>query len=488
MRDCTKFYIGGAWVDPTHPDPADVVDPATGRISGTLSRGSAADVDRAVTAARNAFESYSLTSREERMALLTRIMTVYQTRYQEVVAALCEELGAPLWLARDFQAALPLAHLQTALAALRDFPFEETRGMTLIRREPIGVCGMITPWNWPLHQIAAKVVPALATGCTMILKPAELAPYSACLFAEILHEAGVPAGVFNLVNGRGTVVGAAMSAHPDIDMISFTGSTRSGVEVARAAAATVKRVCQELGGKSANILLDDADPSVAVPAAVKGAMLNSGQTCSALTRLIVPVAMLDAVTSIAARAAEAVSVGPSDANAAMGPIVSEAQWETVQRYIRTGLDEGARLVAGGPGKPEGMSEGFYARPTIFADVTPEMTIAREEIFGPVLVILTYESVDQAVAIANDSPYGLSGGVQSADPAKARAVAARLRTGQVYLNGADVDFAAPFGGYKQSGNGREWGDFAFAEYIEIKAVIGGASHQDATARDTGHTTD
>ncbi|KUR75305.1 aldehyde dehydrogenase family protein [Novosphingobium sp. Fuku2-ISO-50] len=474
MRQNTKFYIDGTWVDPVIPAQHEIFNPTDGKTSGSISRGSSADVDRAVVAARRAFEIYSQTSRDDRLSLLTSISEVYKRRYEDVVSALCDELGAPLWLARDYQAGLPLAHLEAAMTALKEYPFEEARGTTLIRREAIGVCGMITPWNWPLHQIATKVVPALAMGCTMVLKPAELAPYSAYLFAEILHDAGVPAGVFNLVNGTGAVVGAAMSAHPDIDMMSFTGSTGAGIEVARAGAKTVKRVCQELGGKSANIVLDDADFAVAIPAAVQGAMINSGQTCSALTRLIVPASRLLEVNAIAAKAAAAITVGPPEINATMGPIVSKAQLESIQSYIQIGLDEGATLIAGGLGRPEGLTHGFYARPTIFSNVTSQMRIAREEIFGPVLAILTYNTIDEAVAIANDSPYGLSGGVQTADPAKAHAIAARLRTGQVYLNGAEVDFGAPFGGYKQSGNGREWGDFAFNEYIEIKAILGGAA--------------
>jgi aldehyde dehydrogenase (NAD+) len=471
VRDYRKFYIGGEWVAPAIPEQTEVIDPTTGRVSGLISRGSAADVDRAVECARTAFESWSHTTREERIAVLTRIKGCLEARYQDMTAAISEELGAPIWLARDMQAALGIAHLQVAIGVLQNFPFEEARGTTQIVREPVGICGLITPWNWPLHQIAAKVVPALAAGCTMVLKPAELAPFSAHIWAEVLDEAGVPPGVFNMVDGRGTVIGAAISAHPDIDMVSFTGSTNAGIEVARNAAQTVKRVCQELGGKSANIVLADADLELAVSGAVKGAMLNTGQTCSALTRLLVPATHIDAVVRIAAAAADAISVGPPSENHEMGPLVSQGQWTTVQALIETGIAEGARLIAGGPGKPEGLEEGYYARPTVFAGVTPQMTIGREEIFGPVLSIIAYDTVEEAIAIANDSPYGLSGGVQGNDPAQVREVARRLRTGQVYLNGAGVDFTAPFGGYKQSGNGREWGDFAFAEYLEVKAIIG-----------------
>jgi aldehyde dehydrogenase (NAD+) len=383
-------------------------------------------------------------------------------------------MGAPTWLAQSMQAALGVVHIQAAIDVLETFAFEEAQGSTLIVREPIGVCGLITPWNWPINQIAAKVAPALATGCTMVLKPSEVAPFSAHVWAEVLHEAGVPAGVFNLVDGLGSIVGAAISAHPDIDMVSFTGSTRAGVEVARAAAPTVKRVAQELGGKSANILLDDADLAAAVPAAVKGVMLNSGQTCSALTRLIVPYERMGEVARIAAAAAEAVTVGAPGTNAEMGPLASEAHWAKVQGLIETGVREGATLVAGGAGRPDGVERGFFARPTIFSEVTPDMTIAREEIFGPVLVVMGYDGVDDAVRIANDSPYGLSGGVQGRDPAAVRAVAGRLRTVQVLLNDTPLDFMAPFGGYKQSGNGREWGAHGFTDYLETKAIVGGAA--------------
>lgn len=473
MRDIRKLYIDGLWVDPVVPDDTQVIDPVSGEVSGVVSRGSIADVENAVVAARRAFESYSQTTREERIELLTRIKEGFEARYSEVVEAIIAELGAPLWLARDMQAGLPVAHLQVAIEVLKTFPFEETRGSTLIRREPIGVCALITPWNWPLHQIAAKVVPALATGCTMVLKPAELTPYSAILFAQILHDAGVPAGVFNLVNGRGKVIGAALSEHSDVDMVSFTGSTSAGIDVAQKAAVTVKRVCQELGGKSANILLDDVDFTNAITATVKGAMLNSGQTCSALTRLLVPMHRMEEVGRIAGVAAAELSVGLPADNPELGPLVSEGQWEAVQKWIQKGIDEGARLVAGGLGKPEGLEKGAFARPTVFVDVKPEMEIAREEIFGPVLVVVPYKDVDDAVSIANDSLYGLSGAVQSADATQAVAVAKRLRTGQVNVNGASVDFTAPFGGYKQSGNGREWGDFAFFEYIEVKAILGGA---------------
>lgn len=474
MRDYTKFYINGQWVDPTGTEREDVINPATEAVAGTIALGTAADVDKAVAAARIAFESFGRSSREERLTLLRRIAETIETRIGDLSAAITEEMGAPAWLAQSMQAMLGIVHTQTAIAALEHYPFEEKKGSTLILREPIGVCGLITPWNWPINQIAAKVIPALATGCTMILKPSEVAPFSAHVWAEILHEAGVPAGVFNLVDGTGPVVGEAIASHPDVDMVSFTGSTRAGIEVARAAALTVKRVTQELGGKSANILLADADFAEVVPAAVNGAMLNTGQTCSALTRILAPRKHLEEIARIAGETANAILVGAQGREGEMGPLASEAHWRRVQDFIQRGIDEGATLVAGGLGRPDGIDTGFFVKPTIFSDVKPEMTIAREEIFGPVLAIIPYDEVDEAIAIANDSPYGLSGGVQGKDVEAAKKVAARLRTGQVMINDAALDFNAPFGGYKQSGNGREWGEHGFADYLEIKALVGGAA--------------
>jgi aldehyde dehydrogenase (NAD+) len=388
-----------------------------------------------------------------------------------MAAAITEEMGAPVSLAQNAQAAIGLGHFQSAHAILQTYVFEELRGTTLIAREPIGVCGFITPWNWPVNQMACKVAPALAVGCTMVLKPSEIAPFSGQILAEILHAAGVPAGVFNLVNGDGPGVGAAISAHPDIDLVSFTGSTRAGIEVARAAAATVKRVHQELGGKSPNIILPDADLRAAVTRGVKHVMQNTGQSCNAPTRMLAPHAVMDQVIDIARAAAESTTVGDPKGNAEIGPVVSDVQWNKIQRLIETGIAEGAKLVAGGPGKPEGLEVGYYVKPTVFAGVTNDMTIAREEIFGPVVSILGYETVDEAIAIANDTPYGLAAYVQGKDPAQLRQVAARLRAGQVNINGAGMDIMAPFGGYKQSGNGREWGDLAFGEFLETKAEIG-----------------
>lgn len=471
MRDYLKFYIDGQWVEPAEPKTLDVINPATEAVAGRISMGSATDVDRAVQSARRAFETWSQTSREERIDVLERIIAEYQKRYADMAQAITEEMGAPGWLAQRAQAAMGPGHLQTAVAVLKEYRFEEQRGSTLIKKEPIGVCGFITPWNWPVNQIATKVAPALATGCTMVLKPSEVAPFSGYIWTEIMHAAGVPAGVFNLVNGDGPSVGAAISSHPGVDMVSFTGSTRAGIEVAKAAANTVKRVHQELGGKSPNIILEDADLKSAVAGGVKSVMLNSGQSCNAPTRMLVPARKMDDVIAIARETAEQTTVGDPNGNAQMGPVVSEVQWTKIQRLIQAGVDEGATLVAGGPGKPEGLETGYYVKPTVFANVTPEMTIAKEEIFGPVVSIMGYADAEEAVRMGNDTEYGLSAYVSGGDPAKVKEVASRLRAGQVHLNGAGPDMMAPFGGYKQSGNGREWGDHAFNEFLEVKAVLG-----------------
>jgi aldehyde dehydrogenase (NAD+) len=470
MREYLHFYINGAWVPPVTAKTLDVINPATEAVAGHISMGSAADVNAAVAAARAAFASFSRTSREERLALLGRIVEVYQKRMADVGAAISEEMGAPAWLANGSQAFLGMMHMQVAQGVLASYEFEHTRGTTRVVKEPIGVCGFITPWNWPMNQIACKVAPALATGCTMVLKPSEIAPFSAYLFAEILHEAGVPAGVFNLVNGDGPTVGAAISSHPDVDMVSFTGSTRAGVEVARNAALTVKRVHQELGGKSPNIILEDADFASAIPSSVQNMFSNSGQSCNAPSRMLVPRARLAEAVELAKAAAEATTVGDPNGNAKLGPVVSEAQWNKIQGLIRKGIEEGATLVAGGPGKPEGLEKGYYVKPTVFSDVTNDMTIAREEIFGPVLAIMPYGSLDEAVRVGNDTVYGLAAYVHGRDPAVLADVASRLRAGQVFVNDPPFDPAAPFGGYKQSGNGREWGEHAFAEFLETKAVM------------------
>jgi aldehyde dehydrogenase (NAD+) len=470
MREYLKFYIDGQWVDPVELKTVNVLNPATEQVSGKIALGSPADVDKAVKAARRAFASWSQTSREERLDVLQRIVEEYQKRSADLGAAITEEMGAPAALGNGFQVGLGLGHLNTAIEVLKKFHFEEQRGATLIVKEPIGVCGLITPWNWPVNQIAVKVFPALATGCTMVLKPSQEAHFSAQIFAEILDAAGVPAGVFNLVQGKGSVVGAALSCHPDVDMMSFTGSEPAGVEIAKSAAPTVKRVCQELGGKSPNIVLDDQDFARNVGKGVAGMMVNSGQTCSATSRMLVPGARMDEAMAVAREVASQVTVGDPNGNFAMGPVVSRAQFETIQGYIQKGIDEGATLVAGGLGRPEGLDKGFYVKPTVFANVTNDMTIAREEIFGPVLCILGYDSVDHAVVIANDTEFGLAGNVASADLEKARAVARRIRAGWVGINDG-FDFYGAFGGFKKSGNGREWGEFGFHEYLEIKSILG-----------------
>jgi aldehyde dehydrogenase (NAD+) len=470
MREHLKFYIGGQWVDPVDLKTLDVINPATEQVSGKIALGSAADVDRAVKAARKAFATWSLTSREERLGVLQRILEQYQKRIGDLGAAITEEMGAPKALANGFQVGLGAAHLNTAIEVLKNFRFEEPRGATMIVKEPVGVCGLITPWNWPLNQIAVKVFPALATGCTVILKPSEVAPFSAHIFAEIMHAADVPAGVFNLIQGDGPGVGAALARHPDIDLISFTGSTRAGVDIAKNAAASVKRVCQELGGKSPNIIFDDAQFAKHVASGVASMMGNSGQTCSAPSRMLVPKGRMDEAIRIAREAASKVTVGDPQGDFGIGPVVSRAQFEKVQTLIQKGVDEGATLVAGGPGRPEGLNKGYYVKPTVFANVSNSMTIARDEIFGPVLTILGYDNLDQAVEIANDTEYGLAGYVAAADLDKARAVARKLRAGWVSINDG-FDFNAPFGGYKKSGNGREWGEFGFNEYLEIKGMLG-----------------
>ena len=470
MREALKFYIDGKWTAPVEPRSLDVVNPATEKVCGKVALGSAADVDKAVKAARRAFGTWSQSTREQRIALFEKILEQYQKRAAHLAAALTEEMGAPTALANGFQVQLGAGHVSKAIEVLKTFAFEEPRGETLIVKEPIGVCGLITPWNWPMNQIAVKVFPALATGCTMVLKPSEISPFTGQIFAEILDAAGVPAGVFNLVQGDGPGVGAALSRHPDVDMISFTGSTRAGIEIAKNAAPTVKRVTQELGGKGPNIVLDDVAFAVNVSGGVASMMLNSGQTCSAPSRMLVPKNRMDDAIRIAKEAAAQVTVGDPRGNFTIGPMSSKAQFEKVQALIQKGVDEGATLVAGGTGRPQGLSKGYYVRPTVFANVRSDMTIAREEIFGPVLCILGYDDIDHAVEIANDTVYGLAGYVAAADLERARAVARRLRTGWVSINNG-FDFGCPFGGYKQSGNGREWGEFGLHEYLEIKGILG-----------------
>jgi aldehyde dehydrogenase (NAD+) len=472
IRTLRCFYIEGKWVSPITPRDHEVINPATEKPIAVISLGSAQDVDIAVAAAKKAFESYSETTPAQRVALLQRIIEVYQSKADEMAEAISLEMGAPLGFARAAQVGAGLGHLMQMARVLESFEFEELRGSTLLRKEPLGPCGMITPWNWPMNQIACKVAPALAAGCTMVLKPSELAPLSAHLFAQILHEAGVPVGVFNMVDGEGPTVGAAIASHPDIAMVSFTGSTRAGIAVAMAAAPTVKRVTQELGGKSAYIILDDADFEAAVKDGTQSCFRNSGQSCNAPTRMLVERAKMAEAVAIAKRAAEATKVGdPLEKETNIGPLASKAQFEKVQRLIARGIDEGAELVAGGLGRPDGIATGYFARPTVFAPARNDMTIAREEIFGPVLCIIGYEDEADAVRIANDTPYGLSGYVASKDIEHARRVAKRIRSGNVHINGARPDFAGCFGGYKQSGNGREWGEAGLEEFLELKAVFG-----------------
>jgi aldehyde dehydrogenase (NAD+) len=471
LREYLDFYIDGAWVAPAQELMIDVINPANEQVAGRISLGTAVDVDKAALAARRAFPSWSQTSRRERIALLERIAQEYERRRNDIADAITEEMGAPTGMSHASQAGSGLAHIAAAITVLRDFAFEEPRGSTMIVKEPIGVCGLITPWNWPLNQIACKVAPALATGCTIILKPSEIAPFSAVIFAEVLHAAGVPAGVFNLVNGDGPGAGAAIASHPEVDMVSFTGSTRAGVAVAMAAAPTVKRVAQELGGKSPVILLDDADFPKAVAAVVRHVMGNSGQSCNAPTRMLVPEARMDEVIALARATAESIVVGDPLGAVDMGPVVSSTQWGKIQDLITTGVAEGATLVTGGLGRPDGLDRGYYVKPTIFAHVENAMTIAQEEIFGPVLSILGYRSCEQAVEIGNDTDYGLAAYIWGGEIARMRRVAAQLRAGRVGFNGVGGDTLAPFGGYKMSGNGREWGDYGFAEFLEVKAMLG-----------------
>ena len=472
MVPAGRFYIGGAWVQPLGSLTASVIDPATETAIAEVALGSRADVDRAVAAARAAFAAFAATGVRERQDLLRAILAGILGRLDDLAAAMTAEMGAPSAFSRDSQAQSGADHFATMIEVLDDFAFEERRGTTLILREPIGVCGLIAPWNWPVNQIACKVAPALAAGCTMVLKPSEIAPLNALILAEILHDAGVPAGVFNLVNGDGPTVGAALSAHPDIDMMSFTGSTRAGIAVARAAADTVKRVAQELGGNSANIVFGDGDFAGSVRAGVLACMSNSGQSCNSPARMLVPIERMEEAAEAAREAAESLRVGmPTEPGVDLGPVVSQAQWNKIQALIEVGIAEGARLVTGGVGRPDGLPRGYFARPTVFADVRPEMTIARTEIFGPVISLIGFANEEEAISIANGTEYGLAAYVQSADAARALRVARAMRAGWVEVNHAPFDYAAPFGGFKQSGNGREYGAFGLAEFLEVKAVMG-----------------
>ena len=474
MSHHQQFYIDGRWVDPVVAASLDVIDPATEAPFTKIALGAKADVDKAVAAAKAAFPAYALTSREERLALLRRVLEVYNSRGEDLAQAVSQEMGAPIVFAREAQVWAGRVHLEATIEALEAYEFSRVRGTSLIVEEPIGVCALITPWNWPLNQIVCKVAPAFAAGCTVVLKPSEIAPISGLIFAEIMDAAGTPKGVFNLVNGTGPDVGQVMAGHPDVDMVSFTGSTRAGIIVAKTAADTVKRVAQELGGKSPNILLPDADIAAAVKAGVLGCFSNSGQSCDAPTRMLVPADRHDEALLAAKAAAEGLKVGdPRAEGVDLGPVVSKVQFDKIQHMIEVGLAEGAKLVAGGPGRPALLNAGYYVRPTVFGGVTHEMAIAREEIFGPVLAIMPYSDEDEAVRIANDTVYGLAAYISSTDLEHARRIAPRLRAGTVNINYPAWDIRAPFGGYKQSGNGREYADFGIKDYLEVKAVVGWA---------------
>ncbi|QUD81403.1 aldehyde dehydrogenase family protein [Gordonia polyisoprenivorans] len=472
MREITKFYIDGQWVEPTELNLIDVINPATEKSAGQVALGTAADVDAAVAAAKRAFTTWGVTSVEERTAVLNAIVAEYQKRMDDLAAAVTEEMGAPAGLSKAAQVPIGLGHLMTAAATLPTYSFGEDRGSHRIVKEPVGVCGFITPWNWPLNQVMCKLAPALATGCTVVLKPSEIAPFSAAIVAEIMDAAGVPAGVFNLVNGDGPGVGVALSSHPDVDMISFTGSTRAGIEVAKNAAPSVKRVAQELGGKSPNIILDDEDFAKNVAGGIATMMLNSGQSCNAPSRMLVPNSRLDEVAEIAKATGADLTVGDPNSSVRLGPVVSEAQFDKIQGLIERAIDEGANAVIGGAGRPDGLETGFYVKPTVFTNVTNDMEIARTEVFGPVLVVLGYDSIDEAIKIANDTEYGLAGYVSGKDLDEVRRIGGAIRAGSISLNGAQVDPAAPFGGYKKSGNGREWGgDYGFEDFLEVKSLLG-----------------
>lgn len=472
MKNFEQFYINGCWVNPVEPRSLDVINPSDESVCGRISLGSEADVDIAVNAAADAFPSFAKLSAVQRQDLLAAVIDQYKKRYNDIADAISLEMGAPTQLAIKAQTGAGLAHLKAAHKLLNDFSFESSQGASRIVKEPIGVCALITPWNWPINQITCKVAPAIAMGCSVILKPSEIAPLSAYVFTEVMHQAGVPAGVFNMINGDGAGVGTALSKHRLVDMVSFTGSTRAGSLVAQNAAPSVKRVTQELGGKSPNIILPDADFEKAVKQGTHAVFSNSGQSCNAPTRMLVPEDKLAEAEEIAAKVASKVQVGPADKEGTtMGPVVSEVQYNKIQALIQKGLDENAKLVCGGLGKPESLTKGYFVKPTVFSNVSNQMTIAKEEIFGPVLSIIPYQSIEQAIEIANDTPYGLAGYVQGTDPELLKQVAASIRAGNISINGQSGDIMTPFGGFKQSGNGREWGAYGFEDYLEIKAISG-----------------
>ena len=471
MRRSNKFYIDGEWVAPAGSGSFEVINPATEEAAGEIALGNAVDADRAVRAARHAFGSFSRTSKAERVELIDGILQEYRLRIDELAEAITEEMGAPSRLAKDLHAKIGHIHLKIAQKVLQDFAFRRERGGSTIVYEPIGVCALITPWNWPINQIAAKVAPALATGCTMVLKPSEYSPFSAQIWTEVFDRAGVPAGVFNMIQGTGPEVGEALASHPQVDMVSFTGSTRAGVEVARAAAPTVKRVHQELGGKSAFVILPDADIEAAAEACFRSVISNAGQSCNAPTRMLVPHDAMARVSSHLADVGASIRQGDPKTNPDVGPVVSKRQFDRIQEMIGKGIAEGASVAVGGPGRPDDLVRGYFVRPTVFTDVTNDMAVAQEEIFGPVLCVLGYEDVDDAIMIANDTPYGLAGYIQGRDSDQVNEVASRLRVGQVLINSPHPDGMAPFGGYKMSGNGREWGDHGFESFLEVKAIVG-----------------
>ncbi len=471
MLDKRKFYINGEWVDPLQPNDLEVLNPATERPIAVISMGTAADVDRAVAAAKKAFESYSRTSVEERLALLEKLLAVYRRRYDEMARTITLELGAPITMSTQQQADVGVGHLQGFIDALKSIHMrEDLPNGDLLVREPIGVCGLITPWNWPVNQIALKVIPALATGSTCVLKPSEFTPLNAMLYAEMVHEAGFPAGTFNLINGDGPSVGAALSKHKDVDMMSFTGSTRAGIAVSKDAADTVKRVTLELGGKSPNIVFEDADLEDRVSSSVFECFNNSGQSCDAPTRMLVQRSVYDKVVKIAEETGKQARVGnPEEEGDHIGPLVSNVQYGRVQSLIEAGIAEGARVLVGGAGKPKGYETGYFVQPTIFADVNNDMRIAKEEVFGPVLALIPFDTEEEAIAIANDTPYGLAAYVQTGDAKRAERVASRLKAGMVHINGGPHRYGSPFGGYKQSGNGREGGKFGLEDFLEVKTI-------------------
>jgi aldehyde dehydrogenase (NAD+) len=471
MRNLDKFYFGGTWVTPKGEDVHHLINPATEEKIAEIPMGNEADVNSAVAAAKAAFDSFSMTSKEERLVLLRRLLKLYNAAYDEIADLMVQEMGTTRAFSHAAQAWVGTAHLEAAIEALENESFEELRGNTLISKEPIGVCALITPWNWPMNQLVVKAAPALAAGCTMVAKPSEYSPLSSLRFAELVAEAGYPAGVYNHITGAGPVAGEALSRHPDVDMVSITGSTRAGIAVARAAADTVKRVSQELGGKSPNIILRDADLKSAVKAGVDACFINVGQACRSPTRMLVPAERMEEAKAAAKEAAEAHSVGDPMTDVSLGPVVNEIQFRSIQRLIEAGIREGATLVTGGPGRPEGLNRGYYVRPTVFADVTADMTIAREEIFGPVLSIMAYENEEDAISQANDTVYGLSAYIQTKDLDKARQIARRLRVGSIWINESEWDARAPFGGFKQSGNGREHGEWGLEDYLEVKSTAG-----------------